>query len=158
MEPTEEQISNIKEIFSLFDKDGDNKVLTSELGLMIRGLDQNPTETEIDEMKTEVDPESTGYVNFADFMALVLRKWKEVDGEEELMDALKILFKGIKDSNGKDPANYNFMFGELVHMLQVYGEKLNEEEVAILKKKVGMNQGGEADAEEIVRLFTRKFS
>ena len=148
MEPSEEQISNIKEIFSLFDKDGDNRVLTAELGLMIRALDQNPTENEIEEMKTEVDPESTGQINFADFMALVLRKWKDVDAEEELMDAFRTLFKGSS----------KIMLSELTHMLQIYGEKFNEEEVSILKRKSNPNQSGEIDYEDLVRLFITKFS
>ena len=35
---SEDQIANYKETFSLFDKDGDNKISVSELGLLIRGL------------------------------------------------------------------------------------------------------------------------
>ena len=35
---SEDQIANYKETFSLFDKDGDNKIAVSELGLLIRGL------------------------------------------------------------------------------------------------------------------------
>lgn len=71
-ELSEELIAELKEAFSLFDKDADNIIKTSELPLVVRSLNQNPTEAELEEMTKEVDPESTGLVNFADFVALVL--------------------------------------------------------------------------------------
>ena len=42
--------NEIKEIFALFDKSGKNMVATSELGTLVRALNLNPTETEIQEM------------------------------------------------------------------------------------------------------------
>ena len=40
-------IAEIREIFSLFDKDADGFVETSHLGTIIRGLNMNPSETEV---------------------------------------------------------------------------------------------------------------
>lgn len=37
-------IAEIREIFTLFDKNSDGLVLTSDLGTMLRGLNLNPTE------------------------------------------------------------------------------------------------------------------
>jgi calmodulin len=47
----EEQISSIKEAFSLFDKDGDGIIDINFLGLLVRSLNQYPTELEVEEMK-----------------------------------------------------------------------------------------------------------
>ena len=44
---TEEQIAELREAFSLFDKDGDGTITTRELGTVMRSLGQNPTETEL---------------------------------------------------------------------------------------------------------------
>lgn len=44
-----------KEAFSLFDKDGDGNITSSELGTVMRSLGANPTESELQEMINEVD-------------------------------------------------------------------------------------------------------
>ncbi|MQL67698.1 hypothetical protein F6Q10_35405, partial [Streptomyces vinaceus] len=52
---TDDQISEFKEAFSLFDKDGDGCITTKELGTVMRSLGQNPTEAELQDMIHEVD-------------------------------------------------------------------------------------------------------
>ena len=52
---SEKQIEEFKEAFSLFDKDGDGSISTKELGIVMRSLGQNPTESEIQEIINEVD-------------------------------------------------------------------------------------------------------
>ena len=41
---TEEQISEFREAFALFDKDGDGNITEKELGIVLRSLGQNPTD------------------------------------------------------------------------------------------------------------------
>ena len=48
-------ISDIREAFSLFDKDGNGVITTGELGTVMRSLGQNPTESELQDMINEVD-------------------------------------------------------------------------------------------------------
>jgi len=51
-------ILDIKECFTLFDKDNDGKISCSELGLVIRSLGQNPTEAEVDDIARNMIRES----------------------------------------------------------------------------------------------------
>jgi calmodulin len=151
---SEELIADIREVFSLFDKDGDNKIKTESLGLLVRALNQNPTEQEVEEMKAEIDPENTGEMNFSDVVALVLRRWKEVDGEEELLDA----FRMLKDK-GKSVMNSvpTYSAEDLKYGLTQSGEKLTEQEIVSLLKIANPNVEGEIDYEEFARIITSRY-
>lgn len=89
-EPTKEQIAEYKEAFSLFDKDGDGIININDLGLLVRSLNKNPTEQELDKMRIEVDPENTGKVDFPDFLTMMAGRNEEINHDEELMDAFKV--------------------------------------------------------------------
>ena len=56
----EVQIAEIREIFTLFDKNSDGYVNTAELGTVVRGLNLNPSDSEVVEMVKEVDPNGIG--------------------------------------------------------------------------------------------------
>ena len=45
----------LREAFSLFDKDGGGSISSSELAAVMRSLGQNPTEDELKEMIADVD-------------------------------------------------------------------------------------------------------
>ena len=87
---TEEQISEFKEAFALFDKDGDGTITTKELGTVMRSLGQNPTEAELQDMINEVDADGNGTIDFPEFLTLMARKIKDTDTEEELREAFKV--------------------------------------------------------------------
>mmetsp|Transcript_13208 Transcript_13208/g.18125 ORF Transcript_13208/g.18125 Transcript_13208/m.18125 type:complete len:86 (+) Transcript_13208:10-267(+) len=67
-------IAEIREIFTLFDKNADGYVATNELATMIRGLNMNPTEREIQEMMKDVDPNSTGSFDQNSLISLIARR------------------------------------------------------------------------------------
>jgi calmodulin len=50
------KIAEIREIFTLFDKDADSYVATKELGTIVRGLNLNPTQKEVEAMAKKIDP------------------------------------------------------------------------------------------------------
>ena len=94
----EGQIAQIREIFTLFDKNSDGYVNTSELGLIIRALDINPTQAEVKDMEREVDPNDTGSFDQMNLISLIARRPRQIDNLEEIRESLKKL----KQSNDEE--------------------------------------------------------
>ena len=76
---TDEQIAELKEAFSLFDKDGDGSITTNELGTVLGLLGQNPTEVELEDLINEVDANGNGTIDFPEFLTMMARKMKDTD-------------------------------------------------------------------------------
>ena len=71
---TEEQIQELRDGFSLFDKDGNWTINSNELGTVMRSLGQNPTEAELTNMIGEADPDGKGKITFDVFLSLVSKR------------------------------------------------------------------------------------
>merc|ERR1712021_105216 len=144
----EEQISSIKEAFSLFDKDGDGIIDINFLGLLVRSLNQYPTELEVEEMKKEVDPESTSKIDFPEFLSLTARRMRDTDPEEELLEAFRVI----------DKNNQGFIHSEeLRHFLTLNGEKFSTEEAQeMITEATQISGGEEIDYEEFTKVVTSK--
>ncbi|XP_062108251.1 calmodulin-like protein 8 isoform X2 [Humulus lupulus] len=141
---SEEQIVEFKEAFCLFDKDGDGCITIEELATVIRSLDQNPTEEELQDMISEVDVDGNGTIEFAEFLNLMANKMKETDAEEELREAFKVF---DKDQNGYISAN------ELRHVMINLGEKLTDEEVEQMIREADLDGDGQVNYDEFVKMM-----
>ncbi|XP_044836073.1 calmodulin-like protein 5 [Mauremys mutica] len=144
---TEGQIAEFKEAFSLFDKDGDGTITTSELGTVMRSLGQNPTEAELQDMIGELDADGSGTVDFPEFLSMMARKMRDTDSEEEIREAFRVF---DRDKNGYISA------AELRHVMTNLGEKLTDEEVDEMIREADSNSDGQVNYEEFVRMMTEK--
>ncbi|KAF9028904.1 hypothetical protein BDZ89DRAFT_744122 [Hymenopellis radicata] len=129
-----EQISEFKEAFSLFDKDGDGTITTKELGTVMRSLGQNPTEAELQDMINEVDADGNGTIDFPEFLTMMARKMRDTDSEEEIKEAFKVF---DKDGNGFISA------AELRHVMTNLGEKLSDNEVDEMIREADVDGDGQ---------------
>ena len=86
---TEEMQDQVKKWFDSFDKDRDGQIQTSEIGTILRILDFNPTERELQKMTEKYDSGRTGLVNEQSVMQMVDEKMHDTDTLEELIEALK---------------------------------------------------------------------
>ena len=84
-------IAEIREIFTLFDKNADSYVSTSELGTIIRGLNLNPTERDVQAMMKQVDPQNNGSFDINALVSLVALQPKQSDTLEDMIENLKVI-------------------------------------------------------------------
>ncbi|KAJ7267398.1 calmodulin [Mycena rebaudengoi] len=142
-----EQISEFKEAFSLFDKDGDGTITTLELGTVMRSLGQNPTEAELQDMINEVDVDGNGTIDFDEFLAMMAKKFQDTDSEEEIRQAFTVF---DKDGNG------TISVQELQQVMRSLGEKLTDREVEEMIREADTDGDGEINYEEFVKMMMSK--
>ncbi|XP_067682711.1 uncharacterized protein [Haliotis asinina] len=140
---TQEQISEFKEAFDLFDKDRDGTITTMELGTVMRSLGQEPSQTELQNMIREIDADGNGLIDFPEFLDMMAKRMKS-DADDEIREAFRVF---DKDGNGFISA------AELRHVMTNLGEKLTDEEVDDMIKEADTNGDGQVDYDEFVRMM-----
>lgn len=143
---TEEHITEYREAFSLFDRNGDGVITTGDLGMIMRSLGQNPTEAELRDMISDVDVDGNGCIDFAEFLAMMARHIKTDDNTEEIREAFRVF-----DRNGDGFIS----IGELRHVMKSLDQRLSKEEVDDMMREADTNGDGLVDYEEFVNMMTR---
>lgn len=152
-----EQISEFREAFAFFDKDGDGCITVEELATVMGSLQgHRPSEDELGEMIRDADADGNGTIDFAEFLALMARKTASssagaggggdgnYDPDEELREAFKVF---DKDQNGYISAT------ELRHVMINLGEKLTDEEVEQMIREADLDGDGQVNYDEFVRMM-----
>ncbi|KAH7424218.1 hypothetical protein KP509_12G095500 [Ceratopteris richardii] len=142
---SKEQIEEFRQAFKLFDKNGDGTVTTLELGGVMRSIGLNPTGAELQDMINEVDVDSSGTVDFNEFLLLMSRKMKETDSEEELQEAFKVF---DRDHDGFISA------AELRYVMTNLGEKLTGDEIHEMIREADLDGDGKVSFQEFVRMVS----
>ncbi|KAK6170330.1 hypothetical protein SNE40_018744 [Patella caerulea] len=145
VELNEEQTAEFKEAFTLFDKNGDGKVTTKELGTVLISLGQNPTDAELKNIIDEVDADGNGTIDFSEFLAMMIRRLNDIEGEEEIREAFRVF---DQDGNGFISA------AELRHLMTNLGEKLTDEEVDEMIREADIVGDGKINYEEFIKIIT----
>lgn len=147
-ELSKEQIAEIKEAFSLFDKDGDGVITAKEMGTVMRALGQNPSETELQDMINEVDEDRSGSIEFPEFLAMMARKMHGTDADSANDDIREAFRAFDKDSDGYISA------AELRHVMTHLGEKLTDKEVDDMLRQADIDGDGKVNYEEFLTMMT----
>jgi calmodulin len=139
-----EAVQEFREVFHLFDKDGDNTIDCQELGVAMRSLGLNPSDQEVESMIREVDVDNSGAIDFQEFLALMSRCVADQSIEKEMKEAFRAF-----DKDGDGYITRNEFRDTLVRLT---GKSLTEDEVdeIIYEGKFDANHDGKLSYEEWV--------
>merc|ERR1711997_1236936 len=142
---TEQQISEYKEAFALFDKTGDGAIGSDMIGTVIRSLGGSPTEAELKQMIANVlEGKDSNKITFPEFLTMMAQTIQYKDNEEEVREAFRVF---DKEKTGFISA------AELRHIMTNLGEKLSEEEADEMIKEADPDQNGQINYEEFVTMM-----
>ena len=95
-----EVLEDMRNIFSVFDIEGTGEVSILELRTILRALDQDPIEEELEMLSQKLDPEEKGSFTYQNLYDIMEDKLKERDTYDDLI----IEFKKLdKDQDGRIP-------------------------------------------------------
>lgn len=147
-QPTQEQLDEWKEAFSLYDKKGNSTVSSANLGDLLRGLGQNPTQAEVRELVKSVGGSERQEVDidFGTFLTILTRPdgFKPAGSAQEFIQGFQVF---DKEGDGYISA------AELRYVLTNLAEKLTDEEVDELLKEVQIGQDGRINYVDFVTLI-----
>lgn len=145
--------SIIREVFVLFDRDGDGLIASTDVGLAVRATGVNPAETEI-EKAVGKGPDMWDANKFE---ALCSNFHKGKD----LLTDLKSAFKPFdRDSSGKLSSSEEASFvssslsGELKHVLRNLKNRLSDEQIDCLVGEADPQNSGIISFEKLVQILT----
>lgn len=141
------RIKEYKEAFEIFDKDNDGSITMVELRNVMKTLNQEPSDQELNEMIAEVDIDGNGKIDFEEFVNLMNKRSKETDAEEEVINAFKVL-----DKDGQGVLSST----ELRHIMTTLGDALTEDEVDEMIREADIDGDGQINYEEFVRMMMTK--
>ncbi|KAG0353178.1 EF-hand protein [Gamsiella multidivaricata] len=142
----EDQISEFKEGFSLFDRKGNGTIEASSLGDLLRAMGQNPTQAQVRDLVAQADPSGSNLINFDTFLKVLMRPdgFKPAGTYQEFINGFKVF---DKEGNGY------ISVGELRYVLTNLGEKLTDAEVDELIKGVETDKSGKVNYEDFVKMI-----
>jgi len=139
------ELKEFKEVFALFDKNSDGTISTSELGGILRGLNQNFNERQLQQMIKQVDRNGDGQIDFDEFV-LMMDSRPNVGGDlDELQEAFKIF-----DKNGDG----HITAEELSSIMHNLGQDIDRETIDLMIKSVDTDGDGTISIKEFRKMMT----
>lgn len=135
---------DVKDMFKLFDKDGDNTLSTDELSKALKSIGVCLTYKEIQVAIKEITKNKKGKIEFKEFRDFLVRQYKHKSLEAQARESFRIF---DRDGNGTIDRK------ELKHAMKMLGEDLTDDEVEQMMKEADENGDGKINFDEFLRLW-----
>jgi len=150
-ELSEQQKSEVKEAFDLFDTDGSGVIEAKELKVALRALGIEPQKDEIKRLINEVDRsgkerDATGTIDFKEFLEIMTTKMSEKDNPEEIQKAFDLF---DKDDSGQ------ISYENLREVAEELGENISEDELREMIFEACKDRFGSVSKEQFENILNR---
>lgn len=140
----DEKMGAYKEAFSLFDQDGNGSISSGELKNVMKSLNIEMGDADVERMIKEVDADASGNIEFNEFVALMMRY--EDQDQKDIAEAFEII---DRDGSGVISSM------ELKQALLMLGQRLSDAEIDDMILEADVDGNGEINREEFTKLMLR---
>ncbi|XP_054845602.1 uncharacterized protein LOC129336498 [Eublepharis macularius] len=145
-ELSEEQKREIREAFDLFDTDESGSIDVKELKVALHALGFEPKKGEIRKMVAEIGKDDRSFINFEEFLAMIMQKMSEKDNKQEILKAFQLF---DTDGTGK------ISFQNLKAATSELGEDISDEELQEMIEEGDRDGDGEINLQEFLRIMKK---
>ncbi|KAI8613918.1 hypothetical protein BC830DRAFT_1066068 [Chytriomyces sp. MP71] len=142
---TEDQKTEIREAFELFDTDKDGALDYHELKVAMRALGFDVKKAEVLKILREFDKEGHGLIEYADFAKVMTERILDRDPLDEIKKAFQLF---DDDGTGKISVR------NLRRVAKEIGENLDDEELQAMIDEFDLDQDGEINEQEFIAIMT----
>ena len=143
-EMNDPKTKELKEAFTMFDRDKDGLINYNELGNVLKSQGFTPSNQELLEMIADVDENEDDKINFEEFLLLMYSRLKKADIENELNEAFSVY-----DKNGSGLISVR----EFKRIMSALGEKILEEEIDEIIQKVDPKNRGYINYKDLTKII-----
>ncbi|XP_022106348.1 calmodulin-like isoform X2 [Acanthaster planci] len=150
---SQEQFSEFKAAFSIFDKDGDGTVTSDELAVVLRSIGLNPTKRELDMIIKEADTDGNNMIELNEFLATMTQKMmQEGRGQDDDVMTEQEIKKtyDVFDSNG----NGYISAADIRRVGTLYGECITDEGANQMIGEADTDSDGRVTYEDFLKMMT----
>lgn len=141
---TEEQKSDIKDTFDLFDPQDTGKITVKDLKIALTALGFELTRKEILSLMADIAPECSNELSYEEFVKVVSLKMRDTDSQNEIIRAFRLF---DEDKTGK------ISFKNLKRVAIELGEDLSDEDLIDMINQADEDGDGQISLEEFVKIF-----
>ena len=124
--------------FKNYDKENKGEIPSSLLGTVMKNLGHNLKPDQLQEAIEAVDSDGSGWIDFDEFLALMARKTKEAQDEQELREAFRVF-----DTKNKGQIET----GDLKVIFKALDPNMSDDEIDAIITEVDEDGSGTLDFE-----------
>lgn len=133
---SKEQLAEIQDIFSRFDRDQDGAITELELGSLLRSLGLKPNGSQLEALVQRADTNANGYIDFDEFVALIGPEMVATALPYNQGELLAVFRTFDRDGNGFITA------AELAHSMAKLGHALSVKELSDMIREADTDGDG----------------
>mmetsp|Transcript_34802 Transcript_34802/g.68713 ORF Transcript_34802/g.68713 Transcript_34802/m.68713 type:complete len:150 (+) Transcript_34802:229-678(+) len=138
---TDAELKEVRECYSLFDKDRDGMISGEELGVALRSLGQYWTEADLEQLRGEIRGRT---LSFDDFVSIVMRRARQEPNFDDVLKAFKVFDREEKGEVSVE---------ELRHVLTTMGERITEQEFDEIMRANNIDPKGVIEYHDFVKML-----